>query len=1088
MAFAKRFTSTFYSLAGHPYKMQIWDDGYTGSSHELQIGKGGPQIKYKADEDDRYNTILASTITIPLVADDSLGGLDLITWREELRTTTAEKKTYIHIYKRAFGQVITGIAPIWSGFVLMDLSQDEDVSTPYEIQISATDGLSLLKEVDFVEDGATPPYTGDDRRKNKKRITTHIHHILSQIGAATTSEGAGTDWSYSTSVNWYNEEHQATTKAYDPLYLSQVDCRLFYERYRDDDGDLFFKAPNCYDVLSALLLYWGCRITYWNHNYYVVQIDTYDTAAGGTFNVPDNVNTRWYTDTGGSLSNYDYLGTKYYSQYQLEINNTSTISEYIKRLSGTIYDYYPAVKKVSTTALTGGDANYFSGFPPSPFGGVSTQSIQQENIDNYASADSAILEFDLTITHDQSAATNNTHPIIDTGNAGTRMDWSAFDFRVYFIIEAVHDGDTYFLKYAGPNLHCVWEPATGNPYTTTDLFYAEFVNVPKNGTQTQTFEYLLSTGPAGDDFTGELEGIKIQYKPQDSSVAYMKPAAGEWSSGIYSCCIWKEHGNPSSGGLNGWLPACGPSTQNSSATLNAYTTDSYGVNIKGVANPSSQWTLGGYSIAHANQMGQIVNYSNFIDYMNLTGGGLSVSPYRGSFILISTNISSASVLIQSTNTTDSYSVELPSLLWGDVPNPYDTQAIKVWDGSAWVGTNYTGKWGIGTLSGTTTINTLLLQEYLRGGSINIRKAAMELVMSQNGLTKSDGSGFTQKQYIGPITKMVETAEDGSYHYYIFQRGTFSLSEDSWRGEWFQFNRDGSLTMNNTNTVTLSPFAKTIGLGGAGTGALLKMMNYNSYGFVVTNTTSTISAGARTEFDILAINYAIFLDGDPITLLDVKNGIMHSLTINATQASGDDTLTIDSYSFPSDVEEGAMVFINKQVISKQYQHKTTGTIAGMPVDADELGCIKYTSGDGTYTIDADTIIGVDLDYIKILPSDFLANDDNTTYSVAWKDGSGQTGVIPEDGALEMFAFVSIPAGKTATTVDVWGSNAKALNVYAHDVDSGGGMGTAIGTGTVNTQLDITDTASTDTNFLVIKITTTATSNRVYGGKVTIIDTP
>ena len=112
MAFAKRFTSTFYSLAGHPYKMQIWDDGYTGSSHELQIGKGGPQIKYKADEDDRYNTILASTITIPLVADDSLGGLDLITWREELRTTTAEKKTYIHIYKRAFGQVITGIAPI----------------------------------------------------------------------------------------------------------------------------------------------------------------------------------------------------------------------------------------------------------------------------------------------------------------------------------------------------------------------------------------------------------------------------------------------------------------------------------------------------------------------------------------------------------------------------------------------------------------------------------------------------------------------------------------------------------------------------------------------------------------------------------------------------------------------------------------------------------------------------------------------------------------------------------------------------------------------------------------------------------------
>tara|TARA_R100000781_G_scaffold32328_1_gene23611 strand:- start:1148 stop:4384 length:3237 start_codon:yes stop_codon:yes gene_type:complete len=1078
MAFGKRFESQFYSLAGHPYQIKIYDDGYTGSARTITVGKGGPKLKYKADEDDRYNTILASTLTIPFIADDSLGGLDLIAWREELRTVTADKKTYIHLYKRSHGSSVSGISPIWSGFVLMDLSQDEDVSTPYEIQITATDGLSLLKEVDFVDSGATKPYVWGDRILYKKRITDLIYKVLNKIGAATTSEGAGVDWGFSTSVNWYNEEHQGTTKQYDPLYLTKYDCRIMYERVVADDGSVTYNAPNCYDVLKSILLFWGCRITYWDHNYYIVQIDAYDTAAGGTFNAPDNVNTRYYSDTGSHSNDKDYLGTKYNSQYQLDINNTSIVSEYIKRLTGTIYDYYPAVKEVETQSLTGGDTNYFSAFPEGPYDGSAPQTFQQEPIDNMASASAAYLEFDFTVTHDQASAVQNSNPLINTGNAGTRMDWAAFDLRLYFKVTLVHGGTTYNLKQAGPSAPCVWQTSA---YGNNQYLCAEFVNVPKNGTKTQTFSYNINTttSPA-TGFTGLCDPIKIEY-------ALGAPAAGEWSTSVYSSVIWRDHNNPTSGGLNGWLPACGPSSGTyipTSNPINTYSTESYGLEFRGVPNANSQWTIAGTTA-----IGPQYNVpSHNLDFVNNTGGPLSVSPYKGSFVLIQNNTSSASTISQSTNTTDTYSVTLPSLLWGDVPNASDNQAIQVWDGSAWVGTDFNGKWGIGTTSGTIKINVLLLQEYLRGGSINIRKAAMELVMSESGFTKNDGSGFTQKQYISPITKLRETAEDSTYHSYIFQRGTFFISEDRWNGEWFQFNRDASLTM-NTNTISIiSPFSSRLGLGGAGTAALARRLNYNTYGMVITNTTATISAGARTEFDILAINYALFLDGDPITLLDVGNGMMHSLTINATQASADETLTIDSYTFPFDVEEGALVFIDKYLVAKQYQHKTTGTIAGMPVDADELGCIKYTSGDGTYTIDADTIIGVDLDYIKILPSDFLANDDNTTYSVAWKDGSGQTGVIPEDGALEMFAFVSIPSGKTATKVDVWGSNAKALNVYEHDVNAGAGMGTAIGTGTVNTELDITDTASTATNFLVIKITTTATSNRIYGGKVTIIDTP
>ena len=45
-------------------------------------------------------------------------------------------------------------------------------------------------------------------------------------------------------------------------------------------------------------------------------------------------------------------------------------------------------------------------------------------------------------------------------------------------------------------------------------------------------------------------------------------------------------------------------------------------------------------------------------------------------------------------------------------------------------------------------------------------------------------------------------------------------------------------------------------------------------------------------------------------------------------------------------------------------------------------------------------------------------------------------------------------------------------------------TSKGSGNANTTLDITDVNSSATNFLAIKVTTVATSNRVYGGSVTI----
>mgnify|MGYP006408096281 CR=1 FL=1 len=122
-------------------------------------------------------------------------------------------------------------------------------------------------------------------------------------------------------------------------------------------------------------------------------------------------------------------------------------------------------------------------------------------------------------------------------------------------------------------------------------------------------------------------------------------------------------------------------------------------------------------------------------------------------------------------------------------------------------------------------------------------------------------------------------------------------------------------------------------------------------------------------------------------------------------------------------------------------------------------------------------------IKILPSDFMINDDAAS-PLSFKDGSN-SGVHVNDAANEVIAFVTIPEGMKATLVDVYGTHNKTLKVWAPDLNASFDFtGTTLGTGAMNTQLDITDTNATATNYLAIQVTLTATSQRIWGGVVTI----
>tara|TARA_R100001463_G_scaffold18892_1_gene46874 strand:- start:664 stop:1476 length:813 start_codon:yes stop_codon:yes gene_type:complete len=215
-------------------------------------------------------------------------------------------------------------------------------------------------------------------------------------------------------------------------------------------------------------------------------------------------------------------------------------------------------------------------------------------------------------------------------------------------------------------------------------------------------------------------------------------------------------------------------------------------------------------------------------------------------------------------------------------------------------------------------------------------------------------------------------------------------------------------------------------------------------------------------------------GDKITI----NGT--SLTIYADAAVDAVEFYVEAITLENPLELYSNIAIDEDNMFVQYQRKTEGTIGGMAVTADSIGALQYA--DGVYTFPA-----VDPNYVKILPRDFMVNDDATPADATpavFGDGTN-TGVSIEDTSQELIATVNIPHGTTATEVAVWGSNTtKSVEVYEMNVNANG-KGSTIGTGTTNgSAIDITDTASTSFNYLMIKVLVSSTNHRVWGGKVTL----
>ena len=124
-----------------------------------------------------------------------------------------------------------------------------------------------------------------------------------------------------------------------------------------------------------------------------------------------------------------------------------------------------------------------------------------------------------------------------------------------------------------------------------------------------------------------------------------------------------------------------------------------------------------------------------------------------------------------------------------------------------------------------------------------------------------------------------------------------------------------------------------------------------------------------------------------------------------------------------------------------------------------------------------------EFIAITPGDFTLTDfysrgDEFPPTTADNGGS----IVPTSATVNYFALKMIPKGFTAIEVYIYSNSTDTITVYEGNIANA--TTTSKGSGNTNTTINITDVDGDGTNYLSIKWNPSATTDKIYGGKINI----
>ena len=1088
MAYNRTYYFNFVSDQGLTYRVEMYADVAASSyqNKEGTLGPGAASVKYGSDGSKLFAPLKPSTFTLEFMVTD----LNSAQYIHQLRTARKERDVYVNMYRETVSGTNNPVyAPIWGGYLLMDLADDPDEAVPYPITLKAIDGLASLKYYDFIPSTTTQnadhlydigdTFISDAANSGGqydvwRTFLDLISICMANSGTYSTTTGSNTDPGIKTAVRWYNGEHLNTT--IDPLAQTRAKPDIFYTQQEIDEDTIKYKAKSCYDVLKAICRAWGMRVFYWRNKWYFIQINQWDESQSGTQASPDDIHNHGYTMAGGSASTSNSI-QGFWGTYSLPLTNatqssTSDVRNF--KLSGGQYGTLPALKKVNIEFMSVDNVNRFTAFPLIPgysgaatlqnwfrwkslgaftFDGTTDQSFYQRiilEVQNNSSGTGTIQLFWGLFA--RPAGTGSNAPSASPQDNGyTHM------MGMVGTAGSAPYTPTWFLNTPAPNF---W-PSASLMYNGDDIIYPQsnFHNITPG---LNSIDITDNTGATGN----------YNYVECPASVF----TAGDWEF-TYYCRNWWHSSSI--------LHSHGKVNLDTVAASNPFSAN--------VSYTNSQLTQGLYSSVFSPIIGGVIGNTSVTTTLSQSGSDTEVENIKG-------------------------------VLFGDTGNNVSEGSIQIYTGSVWQQTEFDGAWGIDTLAGTNSFSEQLAQDILNARGKIIKKFTVQTTTDPTeSIYFNDGSA-NRPQFAWPGTKWLTPSHSAS--------GTQAAKWMMHTADWFPKSDTWKWNLYEQEEFSITTVSTTVGTGGlnsgnyggtsipapSGSGSLVgppggqvasyqsqmiqQLQNHQPRPIARINANQIITPAAGTNYEqtitsltVSPIPTAVFRIGDVLAVQTTSSrpvdttatavytdgeNIPLTFTVSANQAADDTSISVISQVINRDILIGDTISFDTTHLIAQYQNKTEGTIAGMPVGGTDLGPILYF---GEYYI-----TGVNTTYIKILPRDFMVNDDSTTgYEEAlnFKDSAVNSGVQVGTALQEMIATVDIPYNTKATTVYIWGSNAtKVVEVYAGGVSTNG-IGSVLGSGLTDGEpITITATTATPLNYLLILVKVSAVSQRVYGGQVTL----
>ena len=123
-------------------------------------------------------------------------------------------------------------------------------------------------------------------------------------------------------------------------------------------------------------------------------------------------------------------------------------------------------------------------------------------------------------------------------------------------------------------------------------------------------------------------------------------------------------------------------------------------------------------------------------------------------------------------------------------------------------------------------------------------------------------------------------------------------------------------------------------------------------------------------------------------------------------------------------------------------------------------------------------------VKILPHNFVPNDGGRPVQIE-DDSIGSNELFAfSHSDFDMYAYIEIPYGMTATHAKIFGSNTgENFTVYEASIVNKTIAAKCSATA-IESEADITDVPWTDANYLVILVTSAGATDEIHGGYVKI----